>query len=95
MAGNLGVRIELRANDRIEELPADILMFSESNGRFIVTTSADRVDDIESCFAGLSCRRIGNVTSEQELIVSYNDELVVSATINELRDSFKKGLADA
>jgi phosphoribosylformylglycinamidine synthase len=95
LAGDLGATLELGAGSHTEELSADTLMFSESNGRFIVTVATDRADDLESRFIGLPCCRIGHVTAAPDLVLTYDNEPIINATICQLRDSFKRGLADA
>jgi phosphoribosylformylglycinamidine synthase len=95
LAGRLGARLEIDGTDHSQALPADTFLFSESNGRFVVTTSVDQATSFESFFAGLPCQRIGHVTSEPELQVSYRNQTEISVTIDQLCHSFKKGLADA
>jgi phosphoribosylformylglycinamidine synthase len=95
LAGRLGARLEVDAKDQPQALPPDTFLFSESNGRFVVTTSVDQAAAFESFFAGLPCRRIGEVTAEPELEVSYQNQKEISVTIDQICHSFKKGLADA
>jgi phosphoribosylformylglycinamidine synthase len=95
LAGRLGARLEILAENQGQALPADTFLFSESNGRFIVTTAAAQADAFESALAGLPCQRVGVVTSESELVVDHQGSEVIRIEIDELSQSFKKGLADA
>ena len=40
MAGELGMTVDLDLAPGIAELPPDVALFSESNGRFVVTVAA-------------------------------------------------------
>ncbi|MDH3255709.1 MAG: AIR synthase-related protein, partial [Acidobacteriota bacterium] len=91
MAGGLGASLSLD-ND---ELPVDIALFSESNGRFVVTTAVQDAAPFEATLDGLPYRRLGSVTSAGELIVEWRGERVIHVGVDDLQCSFKKGLADA
>lgn len=43
------------------------LLFSESNGRFVATVSADKAAEFEALFAGYPVAKVGNVTSNESL----------------------------
>ena len=91
-----GSALDSRSTPEITpRLCPDTFLFSESNGRFVVTTSVDQAATFESFFTDLPCQRIGHVTSEPELAVSYRNQTEISVTIDQLCHSFKKGLADA
>jgi phosphoribosylformylglycinamidine synthase len=95
LAGRLGARLEIPAVGDTKDLPADTALFSESNGRFVVTTAADRAQEFESFFEDLPCHRIGAVTSTPELSIRFNGEEIISLPIEDISTSFKRGLADA
>ena len=92
LAGDLGAEIDLDAAPDFSDLDSDIGLFSESNGRFIVTVAATDTSRLEKQFAGQSCHPIGRVTTEQQLLVRWQSENVIDVPIASLRDHFKRGL---
>jgi phosphoribosylformylglycinamidine synthase len=67
------------------------VLFSESNSRFIVeVTEADK-EEFEVLMRGKVCALIGKVTKEQKIIIKgLNGEVVVNASLETLRNSWKK-----
>jgi phosphoribosylformylglycinamidine synthase len=69
MGGGLGLQVDL------ERVPADgvdrddLLLFSESAGRFIATVNPDRREAFEALFKGTGCANIGTVTEQARLVV--------------------------
>jgi phosphoribosylformylglycinamidine synthase len=63
-AGKLGMNLDLSAMDVDGQCNDYEVLFSETCGRFLVTVPADRQRVFESIFSGLSCKEIGEVTSE-------------------------------
>ena len=92
LAGDLGAEIDLDAAPDFSDLDSDIGLFSESNGRFIVTVAATDTSRLEKQFAGQSCHPIGRVTTEKQLLVRWQSENVIDVPIASLRDHFKRGL---
>ncbi|MCU0559146.1 MAG: AIR synthase-related protein [Desulfobacterales bacterium] len=91
MAGNLGMRADLR------EVPAsgvdrtDALLFSESSGRFIVTVDPAKRAEFESSFRGLPCACIGELTSAPVLeLTGLDGRPALSAAVLELKAAWKK-----
>jgi len=72
LAGGLGAEIAL---DRLPELPADALLFSESNGRYLVEVAPEQAAAFEALLAGLPCARLGRVTAAAELVVKQGATL--------------------
>jgi phosphoribosylformylglycinamidine synthase II len=66
MAGRLGADIDLAAVPGRAAEDADIL-YSESNGRLLVTVSPSRQEEFESLMAGLPCALIGKVRADETL----------------------------
>ena len=92
LAGDLGAEIDLDAAPDLAGLDTDISLFSESNGRFIVTIAAADASRIETLFADHSCHSIGRVNRETRLLVSRRGDFVIDLSIDSLRDHFKRGL---
>ena len=75
-AGELGVEIDLAA------VPGDArsdasLLFSESNGRFLVTVSRRARRDFETALRGGSCERIGTVTETGRIRIRGREGLLL------------------
>ena len=94
-AGALGLELDLR------EVPADpmldrsdLLLFSESNSRFLVEVAADRAAGFEKLMKDVSCRRIGRVVAAGRLVIrGLEGGAVVDEDIEDLRSAWKKPLA--
>lgn len=93
-AGGLGLKIELKKVPGKELTRNDFVLFSESNSRFIVeVTEADK-EDFEDLMKGKVCSLIGKVTKEQKIIIKgLNGKVVIDASLETLRNSWKKTLS--
>ncbi|HXV75150.1 MAG TPA: AIR synthase-related protein [Candidatus Polarisedimenticolaceae bacterium] len=94
MSTELGLRVDLGDAARDGALAADALLFSESGGRFVVTTRPETAAAFERRFAGLPCRRIGRVTSEPGLLVTAGARPWLQSSRGELARVFKERWAD-
>jgi len=90
MASELGLELDL---SQLEELAPDALLFSESNGRFLVTVKADDAERFQTQMNGLPCRRIGSVTADPALSIRLGDASI-QLTLESLRAAFKGTFAD-
>jgi phosphoribosylformylglycinamidine synthase subunit PurSL len=61
-AGELGMDIDLRAVPGADGLRDDVVLFSESQSRFVVTVRPQHVSAFEAALAGLPCAAVGTVT---------------------------------
>ena len=95
MASGLGLELDLGACRDLAALPPDVALFSESNGRFIATVGAEDRERFEALLEDLPCSRVGRVVSDRRLTVRRGDRAVAEATLDQLRQSFLGGLADA
>jgi phosphoribosylformylglycinamidine synthase len=95
LAGDLGVDVDLAAVPGTEGLSDDIALFSESNGRFVVSVAPDDARELERRFSSLPCRRIGSVTEERRVLVRRGTIEVLRVDLDRLRHSFEEGLAHA
>ena len=88
MAGELGVDLEIDPGS----LPDDVALFSESNGRFVVTTSTADAAALEKVFAGLACRRVGSVSEARKVRVRCGPRLVLDVGLDEMKSAYKGAL---
>ncbi len=87
-AGGLGAKVSLKNFG--EKLSETVLLFSESNSRFLCEVEPGNAAAFESLFqtAGIGCTRLGEVLAEPKLIV----ESVLEADVNELKAAWLKPL---
>ncbi len=97
-AGGYGVSIDLRnllfsgeEADRRDE----VLLFSESASRHLVTVRPDKADVFESAMSGNCFARIGQVTGDDVVtITGLSGQPVVRARISELKEAWQKPLRE-
>ena len=94
-AGGLGAQLDLRllgAQSQIEE--DAVLLFSESNTRFLIEVPAGQVAAVRELFAGLPLVELGAVCAEQRLTIrGMTGATVVDVGTEELRSAWKSPLA--
>jgi phosphoribosylformylglycinamidine synthase len=86
MAGNLGAELDLSG---VGNLPEDVLLFSESNGRFVVTVPENRAAEFEKEFRDLPCHLVGKVTADQRLNFPN-----FSVTVAAMKAAYKEALSN-
>jgi phosphoribosylformylglycinamidine synthase len=94
MAGELGLELELTETLRGAELPLDVFLFSESNGRFLITVTVEQAEHFERMFDGLPCRRVGVVTLDPRLRIAVDGRIVIDLEVAALKAAFKETLSD-
>ncbi len=93
-AGGLGASVDLAAvplGERIDR--SDIILFSESNSRFVVEVAESCADEFERKLADVACARVGSVNDTQALrVTGLSGDVVLSLGIEELRAAWKRPL---
>jgi len=95
MGGNLGLEVDLARvpADRVER--DDLLLFSESAGRFIVTVNPVNREAFEEIFEGAACANVGTVTEPPALIVKgLEQSTLLAVPVEELKTAWKKTFGD-
>ena len=91
MGGCLGLNVNLKPVVREDAERDDIILFSESPGRFIVTISPSDQADFESHFNGQPCTCIGTVTEDRILrIRGIEDNELLALAVDALKKAWKK-----
>ena len=93
MAGELGLDVNLDCAPELGALPADVALFSESNGRFVVTVAESDAAAFATVFRGLACHRIGTVTEARTVRVSVGGARRVELAIDAMKAAYKETLA--
>ena len=93
-SGNLGAQIELASvpvEEKIEE--DDIILFSQSNSRFLCEVSPENQSEFEKLLYGVAFSCIGNTTEAPRLkIVGKKGTTVIDDDIADLRRAWQKPL---
>jgi phosphoribosylformylglycinamidine synthase len=91
VAGELGLDVELAQVPSEEVKRDDLLLYSESAGRFIVTVAPEHKTDFEELFKDLACDCVGLVTAKQKLTVRGLDgKVLFRVGIQQLKSAWKK-----
>ena len=102
-AGGLGAEIDLKIlpspfgrgaggeGVSIWENDPTILLFSESNTRFICEVTPENATEFEQAMSGIACARIGEVIDGTNLDITF-DRTILKAEIAELKESWQKPL---
>jgi phosphoribosylformylglycinamidine synthase II len=90
-SGGLGMELEMINTPRDELVAADdILLFSESNSRFIVTVSPDKHGAFEHLMSDVPIGCIGAVIAGVDFVVKgLHGETIVQTSINQLKESWQ------
>jgi phosphoribosylformylglycinamidine synthase len=91
-AGACGAEVSLKKIPRGKGIDRDdVLLFSESNSRFIVEVPVEKKKDFEKKMKTIPFGMIGRVSGNRELIIkAIKGGVVVKANIDMLRNSWKK-----
>ncbi len=91
-AGGLGAELFLAAVPKTDDvLRDDVLLFSESNSRFIVEVRPENKQAFEQKMAGVACAAAGKVTNSAWLIVGgMNGTVLLREDIAQLKRSWQK-----
>jgi phosphoribosylformylglycinamidine synthase len=68
----------------------DDLMYSETPGRFIVTISAKDKEKFEAVMNTTTCKQIGMVTSEQQMVLNRLDGKYEQIDLGQIKQAWKK-----
>ncbi len=92
-AGGLGMDLDLRAVPRAGELRDDLLLFSESQSRFVVTVHAADAPAFESALQGLLCAPVGVITDTGLFRVrGQSGHLLIEADVKQLKAAWQRPL---
>ena len=92
IGGDLGATVDIGP---LGDLRSDLLLFSESNTRWVVEVDPRHQQDFEATLqeAQVPCTRIGT-TAKDTLVITKSKKPLISAPVSTLRDSWKKTLWD-
>lgn len=92
-SGGFGLDIDLRQAPANGIDRDDVLLFSESQSRFVVTVAADKAEAFEKTMAGTSLGRLGTVTEDTTFkAVGLSGENVLAEDISDLKKAWQETL---
>ena len=95
-AGGLGAHIDVTtmevAGDVDAELLDLILLFSESNTRFIVEIEPDNQTAFEAAMADVTMFHVGSVNDSMKLTITTEDEQLIDTAVGELKEAWQSPL---
>lgn len=92
-ASGLGIELDLKKVPGKELIRNDFILFSESNSRFLIEVATAAKKEFEELMLGKGCVQIGIVTKEAKLrIKGLNGNIIIDASLDKLRQSWKKTL---
>jgi phosphoribosylformylglycinamidine synthase len=93
-AGGHGLEIDLGKMPGKALERDDFALFSESNSRFLLEVTESDKKKFGVLMKGKMCAQIGKVIKEEKLLIQgLNQKIVVDASIDELRRTWKKTLS--
>ena len=89
MGGRLGMEVSLgELKDR--EIKDDYTLYSESQGRLVVTVNPEYANEFERIMAGNRIAKIGTVRNDDKFIIDgRRGKVVVETNVNDLLSSYK------
>ena len=91
MGGNLGMSVDMGRVPSEQIRRNDLILFSESAGRFIVTIDPKNREVFEKIFTGLACSCIGVVTDTSEFVIQgIEDGCIMKISVQDLKAAWKK-----
>lgn len=93
-AGGLGVNLDLKGLAEQAGLEDGVLLFSESNTRFIVEVEPENQSAFEATFSGLPMVSLGTVTADAGVLIQgAGGATLIDAPCPTLKESWQKPLA--
>ncbi len=93
MGGRLGMDVSL-GELRDIEMRDDYALFSESQGRLIVTINPEYASKFEKIMEGNSIAKIGVIRNDDKFVVKGRKETAMDTNINEMLTSYKSTFGD-
>ena len=89
LSGQLGIKISLN-NISVQVSRNDFALFSESQGRILITINPKNKKEFEKTMKGNQIKQIGQVISNQQLIIKgLKNEVIVNLNLEQIEKSYK------
>ncbi|QTA89381.1 AIR synthase-related protein [Desulfonema magnum] len=94
MGGNIGMNVDLSLVPAEQVSRNDVILFSESAGRFIVTIDPANRKKFETIFKGMPCACIGEITNGSDFIAKGIDKrTLLNVPVQQLKTAWKSPFA--
>ena len=90
-AGELGLQVQLDALVERDSVTGQVMLFSESNGRFLCEVPTSHQKEFEELM-GEWCCSIGEVVEQPSLMIRGGDKLLIESNLNELKMAWQSPL---
>ena len=98
-AGGHGAVLQLAAVPTEQDLPSGsgrdgIILFSESNTRFLCEVAADEYATFEAAMAGIPFARVGTVAADPRLVIASSESgaAIIDVLVSELKSAWQEPL---
>ncbi len=93
LAGMNGFEINLAEVRDSEILRNDIILYSESQGRLLVSVNPALQEDFEACFKDLPLKNIGRVRNDRQVVVTgIEGKRIINSELTEMNYFYRKTL---
>ena len=89
MAGMIGCEIDLDSLPKKEEIRNDTALFSESQGRLLVSVDPSKSGEFEVLFSGLPFAKIGKTISSGKINITGSKVNIINTDVKSLLKSHK------
>ncbi len=90
LAGDLGIDADLRGLPCSEDcIRADMRLFSESNGRYVVEVPADKYDAFARLMLNLPFGQVGRVVEESHLTIRQGGTILIRTGLDAIRNAWQ------
>lgn len=91
-AGNLGMKIDLNKVPVDEKMRDDLILFSESASRLVVTVKPENQEEFEKIFEGTTYGLIGTVEGTELVIHGIGGKTLIKSPVKSLKDAWQSTL---
>ncbi|MGB9677364.1 MAG: phosphoribosylformylglycinamidine synthase subunit PurL [Candidatus Ratteibacteria bacterium] len=88
IGGNLGCEINFY-NVLTEEKKPEVVLFSESCGRFVVEIEREKINEFEKLFKGEEVSQIGEITEKKEIIGWWENKKMFKISLDIIYENWK------
>lgn len=93
LAGMTGFELGLGEVKGNEVLRNDIILYSESQGRFVASVNPALQNEFEECFKDLPLARIGRVREDQKIVITGTEgKRIINTDLSEMNYFYRKTL---
>ncbi len=89
MAGKLGLSVDLKAVPYMELRAPETILFSESQGRILVTVRPDAAKKFEKLLRGVPCAKIGVITGGKTLSLAFGQKKIAGIGIEKALAAYR------